>query len=39
MRRGALLFTSVALLLALSAGMALAATLVGTGIPDNLEWY
>ena len=37
MRRGALLFTSVILLLALSAGMALAATLVGTGIPDNLD--
>ena len=36
MRRGALLFTTVSLLLALSAGVALAATLFGTDATDNL---
>jgi hypothetical protein len=36
MRRGALLFTTVTLVLALSAGMALAATFFGTNASDNL---
>ena len=35
MRRGALLFTAVTLVLALSAGVALAATLFGTDAADN----
>ena len=37
MRRGALLFTTVALLLAMPAGVALAATLFGTAGSDNLD--
>ena len=37
MRRGALLFTTVALLLALSAGVVLAATLYGTDGFDTLD--
>jgi hemolysin type calcium-binding protein len=37
MRRGTLLFSTVTLLLALSAGMALAATFFGTDASDNLN--
>jgi RTX calcium-binding nonapeptide repeat (4 copies) len=37
MRRGALLFTTVSLLLALFAGTALAATFFGTNASDNLN--
>jgi hypothetical protein len=37
MRRGTLLFTTVTLLLALSAGTALAATFFGTSASDNLN--
>ena len=37
MRRGALLFTMVASLLVMSAGLALAATLFGTDATDSLD--
>ncbi len=37
MRRGALLFTTVTLFLALSTGVALAATLFGTDATDYLD--